>query len=167
MLSKRFRHITDNRQEAKTCHTMHDVCMSAFAMMFFQDPSLLQFQRRMEDEAHKNNLKTLFHVESIPKDTQMGEVLDEIDPEELMPLFDDFFRPLQRGKHLEQYQVLDGRYIVAIDGSQYFTSEKISCPGMPHQGREEGKRPILPPDRSGRHHEPPYEAGHTAWPRKR
>src|SRR5208283_4494869 len=38
------------------------------------------------------------------------------------------FRPLQRGKHLEQYQVL-GRYIAAIDGSQYFTSENISCPG--------------------------------------
>ncbi len=116
-------------QETKTWHTMHDVCMSAFAMMFFQDPSLLRFQRRMEDEAHNNNLKTLFHVTSIPKDTQMGGVLDEVDPEHLMPLFDDFFRPLQRGKHLEQYQVLDGRYIVAIDGSQYFTSEKISCPG--------------------------------------
>ena len=43
-------------------------------MMFFQDPSLLQFQQRMEDEAHMNNLKTLFHVESIPKDTQMREI---------------------------------------------------------------------------------------------
>ena len=128
-LSERFRLIGDGRQETKTYHAMHDVCMSAFAMMFFQDPSLLQFQRRMEDEAHNNNLKTLFHVASIPKDTQMGDVLDEVDPEELMPLFDDFFRPLQRGKHLERYQVLDGRYIVAIDGSQYFTSEKISCPG--------------------------------------
>ena len=71
-----------------------------------------------------------------------------------MPLFDDFFRPLQRGKHLEQYQVLDGRYIVAIDGSQYFTSEKISCPGCLIREDKKGKRPILSPDRSGRHHEP-------------
>jgi hypothetical protein len=108
-------------------------------MMFFQDPSLLQFQQRMEDEAHLSNLKTLFHVESIPKDTQMGEVLDEVDPEEIMFLFDDFFRPLQRGKHLEQYQVLDGRYIVAIDGSQYFTSEKISCPGCLIKEGKKGK----------------------------
>jgi hypothetical protein len=59
----------------------------------------------------------------------MREVMDDVDPEELAPLFDDFFRPLQRGKHLEQYQVLDGRYIVALDGSQYFTSARISCPG--------------------------------------
>jgi Transposase DDE domain. len=68
-------------------------------------------------------------VESIPKDTQMREVVDGVDPDEITPLFDAFFRPLQRGKHLEQYQVLGGRYIVALDGSQYFTSEKISCPG--------------------------------------
>jgi hypothetical protein len=108
---------------------MHDVCMSGFAMMFFQDPSLLQFQRRMEDEVHANNLKSLFHVDSIPKDTCVSEALDTVNPEELSPFFDDFFRPLQRGKHLEQYRVLDGRYVVGIDGSQYFSSEKISCPG--------------------------------------
>lgn len=128
MLSGRFSALTDTRQEAKKDHQMHDVFMSAFAMMFFQDPSLLQFQQRMEDEAHVNNLKTLFHVESIPKDTQLREIMDAVDPEEITPLFDDFFRPVQRGKHLEQYRVLDGRYIVALDGSQYFTSEHISCP---------------------------------------
>ena len=120
-------------------HSMHDVCMSAFAMMFFQDPSLLQFQRRMEEEAHGNNLKTLFHVESIPKDSQMKDALDEVDPEQIAPLFDDFFRPLQRGKHLEQYRVLDGRYIVAVDGSQYFGSEKISCPGCLIREDKKGK----------------------------
>lgn len=129
MLSKRFSALTDTRQEKKTRHGMHDVFMSAFAMMFFQDPSLLEFQQRMEDEAHANNLKNLFQVSSIPRDTQMREVIDHVDPEGLAPLFDDFFRPLQRGKHLEQYRVLGGRCVVAIDGSQYFTSEKISCPG--------------------------------------
>jgi len=139
MLSERFRLIPDGRQEAKTSHSMHDICMSAFAMMFFQDPSLLQFQRKMEEEAHSNNLKTLFHVESIPKDTQMKDALDEVDPEQIAPLFDDFFRPLQRGKHLEQYQVLDGRYIVAVDGSQYFGSDNVSCPGCLIREDRKGK----------------------------
>jgi hypothetical protein len=129
MLSERFSSVTDTRQEIKTDHVIHDVLMSGFAMMFFQDPSLLQFQQRMEDEAHMNNLTTLFQIQSIPKDTRMREVVDDVNPEQLALLFDDFFRPLQRGKHLEQYRVLDGRYIVALDGSQYFTSEKVSCPG--------------------------------------
>jgi len=76
-----------------------------------------------------NNLTTLFQVQSIPGDTRMREVVDDVNPEELAPLFDDFFRPLQRGKHLERYRVLGDRYIVTLDGSQYFTSEKISCSG--------------------------------------
>ena len=83
MLSKRFSALTDTRQEKKTRHGMHDVFMSAFAMMFFQDPSLLEFQQRMEDEAHANNLKNLFQVSSIPRDTQMREVIDHVDPEGL------------------------------------------------------------------------------------
>ena len=121
MLSKRFSSVTDTRQEIKTDHVMHDVLMSGFAMMFFQDPSLLRFQQMMEDDAHMNNLTTLFQVQSIPGDTRMREVIDDVN--------DDFFRPLQRGKHLEQYRVPGGRYIVALDGSQYFTSEKVSCSG--------------------------------------
>jgi len=138
MISARFAAFSDTRQGSKIHHSIHDACMSAFAMMFFQDPSLLEFQRRMEDEAHANNLKTLFHVSSIPKDTCMGEVLDAVDPGQIAPLFDDFFRPLQRGKHLEQYQALGGRYLVSLDGSQYFSSEKISCPGC--LVRDKGKR---------------------------
>jgi hypothetical protein len=129
MLSRRLSSVTDTRQKSKTDHMMHDVLMSGFAMMFFQDPSLLQFQQRMEDEAHMNNLTTLFQIQSIPGDTRMREVIDQVDPEELKPLFDDFFHPLQRGKHLEQYRVLGDRYVVALDGSQYFTSEKVSCSG--------------------------------------
>ena len=138
-VSSRVKNIPDGRQESKVVHRFHDVVMSAFAMMFFQDPSLLQFQQRLEDEAHTNNLKTLFHVKSIPKETQMREIMDDVSHEEIAPLFDEFFRPLQRGKHLEQYQVLGGRYIVALDGSQYFASEKISCPGCLIKEDKKGK----------------------------
>lgn len=126
-LSRWFSALTDHRQEAKKDHTIHDVAMSAFAMMFFQDPSLLQFQQRMEEEAQMNNLRTLFHITSIPKDTQMRQVLDAVDPEEIAPLFTDFFHSLQRGKYLNQYRIC-GKYIVSLDGSQYFSSPKRSCP---------------------------------------
>ena len=47
-------------------------------MMFFQDPSILAFQQRLQDGIHKNNLTTLFAVSDIPKDTQMRQVLDAI-----------------------------------------------------------------------------------------
>jgi len=39
-------------------------------------------------------------------------------------IFADFLHRLQRGMHFANYQFCDGNYLVSIDGSQYFSSEK-------------------------------------------
>ncbi len=127
-LSEHFGQIDDRRQSAKVDYSLHDCLMSGFAMMFFQDPSLLTFQQRLQDGIHKNNLTTVFAVGDIPKDTQMREILDIIAASQLDGVFSDFLHRLQRGKHLADYQLLDGSYLVAIDGSEYFSSENIHCP---------------------------------------
>ena len=127
-LSGSMHQIEDKRQAGKINHSVHDCCMSAFAMMFFQDPSMLEFQTRLEDKHHLNNLKTLFNVGSIPKDTQFREVVDEVPSYYLENVFTDFFRPLQRGKQLDQFRFLDGRYLIPIDGTQQFSSDAINCP---------------------------------------
>lgn len=128
-ISKRFLQIEDYRQKGKVDHSLHDCFMSGFAMMFMQDPSLLEFQRRMQEIIHENNLQTVFDVSSIPKDTQIRDVLDNASNDEIENIFSDFFRILQRGKQLERFQFLDGYYLIPLDGSGYFSSEKISCPG--------------------------------------
>ncbi len=89
-------------------------------MMYFQDPSMLQFQKRLEDGIHNNNLKTLFQVQSIPKDSQIKDVIDEVASSELEPIFEDFFSAIQRGKHLDQYRFLEDSYLISMDGSVYF-----------------------------------------------
>jgi len=127
-LSKHFRQIDDRRQTAKVDYRLHDCLMSGFAMMFFQDPSVLTFQQRLQDGIQKNNLTTIFDVRDIPKDTQMRSVLDAIFTSELDGIFADFLHRLQRGKHLANYRFFDGSYLLSIDGSQYFSSEKICCP---------------------------------------
>ena len=101
--------------------------MSGFAIMFFQDPSVLTFQR-LQDGIQKNNLTAIFDIGDIPKDTQMQSVLDAIAPLQLDGVYADFLHRLQRGKRLANYQFLDGRYLVSIDSSEYFSSEKICCP---------------------------------------
>ena len=127
-LSEHFEQIDDRRQSAKVDYSLHDCLMSGFAMMFFQDPSVLTFQRRLQDGIHKNNLTTLFNVSDIAKETQMREVLDPIPAWQLSGIFADFLHRLQRGKQLVNYQFYDGSYLISIDGSEYFSSEKICCP---------------------------------------
>ena len=96
--------------------------------LFFQDPSMLEFQRRLEEASQLNNLQTMFNVTTIPKDNQMRTILDNVPPEKLYPVFSDFFELLQRGNHLNDYLFLEDGYIIPIDGTQYFRSESVNCP---------------------------------------
>ena len=127
-LSEYFDKIDDHRQCAKVYYRLHDCLMSAFAMMFFQDPSLLAFQQRMQDSIQANNLSKVFAVKDIPSDSQIRDVLDPLKPAVMDEIFSEFIKRLQRGKHLINYQFLEDKYLVAIDGSQYFSSENIQCP---------------------------------------
>lgn len=127
-ITEQFLQIEDPRQAAKVDYCLHDVLMSGFAMMFFQDPSLLVFQRRLQEKAQQNNISAIFNIKSIPRDTQMRDVLDLVPTEKLNGIFTKFIKALQRGRQLSQYQFIDGKYLVSIDGSEYFSSTKINCP---------------------------------------
>ena len=127
LISERVLKFVDTRQEAKIEYSLHDCCQSAFAMMFFQDPSLNAFQNRLQETQQLNNLKTMFNVTDIPKSTQLRSALDDVPSSEIELLFSDFFRPVQRAKQLELFKFLDGKYLVPLDGVQYFSSNKISC----------------------------------------
>ena len=105
---------------------LHDVLMSGFAMMALKDPSLLAFERRRIAEEH--NLRSVFHIKDIPCDTQMRTRLDVVDPHWLRPAYRALFRKAQRGKALEKMVFLDGCYLIALDGTGYFSSEKLFSP---------------------------------------
>jgi hypothetical protein len=137
-MASKIKQIEDSRQQAKVDYGMHDCVMSAFAMMYLQDSSLLAFQRRIQDRIQRNNLNTIFGVHSIPKDSQLRNVLDTLPIEALSPIFADFLRNLQRGKHLAKYQLLDEKYLIPIDGSEYFSSENIHCPYCLHKKPKKG-----------------------------
>ncbi len=105
---------------------LHDVLMSGFAMMALKDPSLLAFERRRIVEEH--NLRSVFHIKDIPCDTQMRTRLDVVDPDWLRPAYRALFRKAQRGKALEKMVFMEGCYLIALDGTGYFSSEKLFSP---------------------------------------
>ena len=125
--SSLVRKFPDKREAGKIVFSLHDAVMSGFACMFFQDPSLLDFQRRMAKTRDFSNMSSLFNVKKIPDDSQLRELIDNLNSELLRPIFKDFFYRLQRGKQLESYQLLDGAYLATIDGTTYFSSTKIKC----------------------------------------
>jgi hypothetical protein len=55
-LSETFSQMPDERAAERIDYWLHDTLMSGFALMFFQHPSLLQFQRAMKPKARQCNL---------------------------------------------------------------------------------------------------------------
>ncbi|NTW37586.1 MAG: transposase [Syntrophobacteraceae bacterium] len=106
--------------------SLSDALMSGYAVFSLKDPSLLAFDRRRKEEPH--NLRSIFHILRIPRDTQMRSILDEVNHEELRRCFKAVFSSLQRGKALEEMEYLDGHYLMLMDGTQYFSSEKLHSP---------------------------------------
>ena len=117
-----FANITDDRgEEVEIPFT--DTLMSAFAMFSLKSPSLLAFDKQRGE----GNLATIYGIPRAPCDTRMRERLDPVSPESLRPSFKRVFRQLQRGNVLEDMVFLDGHYLVALDGTGYFSSPTIHC----------------------------------------
>ena len=100
-----------------------DALMSAFAMFSLKSPSLLAFDKvRAED-----NLQSIYGIGRVPCDTAMREILAPVEPEHMRPAFKTVFRPLQWGKALEEMIFVEGHYLLALDGTGYFSSQEIHC----------------------------------------
>ena len=117
----RFEQLPEQRR-APT-FSLADVLMAGLALFSLKDPSLLAFCSRAPD----HNLRSVFGLQAVPCDTQMRTILDEVHPDQLRPAFTDLFRPVQRGKILEEYVFLEGCYLIALDGVEYFCSQKVHC----------------------------------------
>jgi len=104
-----------------------DCLMSALAMFKLKFASLLQFEHAQKKEPIKQNLENLFALERIPCDTYMRERLDEVNPDDIRKAFTSVFSALQRGKALEKYAFLDGKYLLLNDGTGFFSSKKVHC----------------------------------------
>lgn len=117
-----FGDITDHRS-GDVDISLSDALMSAFAMFSLKAPSLLAFDK----ERTEDNLPRVYGLEHVPCDTSMRERLDPVDPESLRPLFKGLFGALQRGKVLEEMVFVEGHYLLALDGTGYFSSQQIHC----------------------------------------
>lgn len=117
-----------NQNGQKQASAISDCLMSGFALFHLKYPSLLQFEGdAREGGCIRHNLESLYKVNTAPSDTSMRERLDLIDPVELRPAFTKLFAEMQRGKGLEEYVFLDGHYLIAGDGCEFFSSRSIHC----------------------------------------
>ena len=128
-----FAHIPDPRCEDVDI-SLTDALLSAFAMFSLKAPSLLAFDKGRAE----SNLHTIYGIQRVPCDTHMREILDPVSPKWLRPVFKSVFRQLQRGKALDEMVFLDGHYLLALEGTGYFSSRTIHCASCLHKVHRNG-----------------------------
>ena len=115
---------------------MADIGMAALATFFMQSLSFLAQQTGLARGHGTSNCQTLFAIGKIPSDDHIRSMLDAVPSKRLLPMFD---AALEAGGGLQPFRRLDGHVLIALDGTEYFCSQKLSCPNCLSRVRANGK----------------------------
>ena len=128
-----------DRRKGAGEYSMADIGLSAFSLFFMQSESFLSHQRSLEDERKTSNCHTLFGMAKIPTDNHIRSMLDPVHPSYLQASFDQVVAMLREHGGLKEFERLGGRTLVALDGTEYFCSQKLGCPHCQTRKRSNGK----------------------------
>lgn len=120
-------------------YAMEDAALAAFSIFFTQSPSFLDSQVRMQKQLGKNNALSLFGVHQIPSDNQIRNLLDPVPPDTLFASMATIGDELYRDGHLNGFRPTNDSSLIALDGTGFFSSEKISCPCCTQSEPKSGK----------------------------
>jgi hypothetical protein len=82
----------------------------------------------MEKTKGRSNAQSLFGVHKIPSDNHIRDLLDPAPAQQIFPVFEEIVQMLEREGHLDKFRDFDNNLLVAMDGTEYFSSSQIHCP---------------------------------------
>lgn len=136
-LDEQFELFPDSRA-SNAKYPLASVLKAAFAMFSLKSPSLLDFKR--QTIAEESNLRSIYRiVGAIPGDTQMREILDNLEPVYVRNLFGEISKLLTRAGVFKEYRFWEKRLLVSIDGVEHFSSQKVHCPSCTTKTFRNGK----------------------------
>lgn len=128
-LREELHDLPDERKPGNnTKYRVEDAVMAAFSVFFTQSPSFLDHQRLMKSNKGKDNAESLFSIGKIPGDNQIRNLLDPVPATTLSMTFQKVYQWLESKGVLNKFLYLNGGILVALDGTEYFSSSKINCP---------------------------------------
>ena len=117
-----------DRRTGSNCHySIEDAALGAFSVFFTQSPSFLSFQKNMLKNKGISNAQTLFDMDQIPCDNHIRNLMDEVEPSNAYPVFHYIFNGIKDSGHLDAFRSYGNNLLCALDGTHFFSSNKIHC----------------------------------------
>ena len=117
----------DKRTGSNCRYSIEDAALGAFSVFFTQCPSFLSFQKNMLKKKGISNAQTLFDMDQIPCDNHIRDLMDEVKPSNVYPVFHYIFNEIRDSGPLDAFRSYDNNLLCALDGTQFFSSNKIHC----------------------------------------
>ncbi len=117
----------DSKRADRCEYRNSDAGLAAFSVFFTQSASFLEHQRDLQRQKGKSYALSVFGLEKIPSDPHIHNLLDAVVADELSVVYRHLIQTLSDTKVLKEYKVTGGYYLLAMDGTEYFSSEKIHC----------------------------------------
>ena len=108
-------------------YSLSDAMLGAFSAVYMQSASFLEHQRHLESREGRNNAESLFGLEQIPSIEQIRNILDQIAATGLFGVFDRVYQARGEQGYLKSSETLGSNLLVALDGTEYYSSQSISC----------------------------------------
>ena len=115
------------REGFNLTYTFADAIKSAFGIFLFQHLSMLSYQESLERGNQRKNAENILNVKEIPCNNQITRLVDEAEPEGFAENFKRGIEQAEKYGVLEEYRVLDGGVLIAVDGVWFQSSEKVHC----------------------------------------
>jgi len=131
--------LPDSRSGRNSRYVMADIGLAAFSVFFMQSPSFLAHQRTLAERCGRSNAETLFGMTAVPCDNHIRQMLDGAPTDHFDAVFAHIVKDLDESGGLRPLRRLDGRVLIALDGSEHFCSRKINCAHCSTRKRADGE----------------------------
>ena len=131
--------LSDKRTGSNTQYSMETIGLSAFSVFFTQCPSFLAYQKAMEQNKGQSNAQTLFQIEETPTDNHIRDMLDPVEPKALFPVYDSICEAFEKQGILDTFRSVHNTRLIALDGTWYYSSDKIHCENCSHIKHKTGQ----------------------------
>lgn len=115
--------LPNKRKGLNTRYEIRDTVLAAFSAFFSQCPSFSEHQNLIKNNRGKDNALSLFGLKKIPCDNQIRTLLDQIPATKVFPTFQTVWEWLRENKIINHFKYLDEEILLALDGTEYYSSK--------------------------------------------
>ena len=138
-LKEQLEGFPDARPGQNMQYELVDAGLEAFSVFFTQSASFLSHQADLQRRKGRSNAESLFGLRRVPSDNQIRSMLDAVEPSKVSRLFRMSYTGLEHSGALQEFRSHANSLLIAMDGTEYFSSQKIQCAHCSHHELANGK----------------------------